>query len=153
MDKSTQTYITDKEKANCQKVANAFTELFETEDIVVLDAGKYGFIKLQYFIFPLGFENFELFNNCKSLFDNLWTEWYHMELLDIVSGTPMEDMEYEDIFKCLPKEKQKELLNMRLHFAEKTGIEDILEKYKPDLRSEEFMNARNHPEELKDLLD
>ena len=45
----------------------------------------------------------------------------------------MEEMDYADILKCLPKEKRKELLDMRLRFAKKTGIEGILEKCKPDL--------------------
>lgn len=47
-----QTYITDEERVNCQKVADAFMELFENEDLIVLNAGKYGFVKLQYFRFP-----------------------------------------------------------------------------------------------------
>lgn len=53
----------------------------------------------------------------------------------------MEEMDYADILKCLPEEKRKELLDMRLRFAEKTGIEGILEKCKPDLWSEEFMKT------------
>ena len=45
----------------------------------------------------------------------------------------MEDMDYGDIFKCLPKEKQKELSDKRISFAEKTGIANLLfeKKEKP----------------------
>ena len=43
-----QTYITDGEREKCQKVVDAFSELFENEDLTVINAGKYGFIKLQY---------------------------------------------------------------------------------------------------------
>ena len=39
-----QTYITDEEKEKCQKVVDAFAELFENEDLAVVNAGKYGFI-------------------------------------------------------------------------------------------------------------
>ena len=38
----------------------------------------------------------------------------------------MEDMDYKDIFKCLPKEKQKELFDMKICFSEQTGIENLL---------------------------
>lgn len=54
-------YITDEEKTNCQKVADAFVELYENEDLLVLNAGKYGFVKLQYFKFPFGFDNADIF--------------------------------------------------------------------------------------------
>lgn len=135
------TYITDEERVNCQKVADAFMELFENEDLIVLNAGKYGFVKLQYFRFPFGFDNADTFFDSRSLFDGLWEEWFDTQLLKLAAGTPMEEMEYADILKCLPQETQKELLERRLCFAEKTGIEGILEKSKPDLWSEEFMKA------------
>lgn len=116
-------YITDEESARCQKAADAFRELCEKEDIVVLDAGKYGFVELQYYEPPTGFSNVMTYTDSRSLFDNLWEEWLETQLLDWAAGTPMADMENEDIFKCLPKEKQKELIEKRLSFAEKAGIE------------------------------
>lgn len=136
-----QTFITDEEKENCQKVADAFAELFDNEDIIVLNAGRYGFVKLQYFKFPFGFDNADIFYDSKSLFDELWEEWLDTQLLNIATGTPMEEMDYADILKCLPEEKRNELLDRRLRFAEKTGIEGILDKSKPDLWSEEFMKT------------
>ena len=88
-----QVYISDEEKVLCQKVADAFSELYENEDLVVLDAGKYGFVKLQCYI----------------------------QLFNIAEGTPMKEMKYVDILKHLPKKTQKELLEKRFYFAEKTG--------------------------------
>ena len=126
-------YITDEERKKCQKVADAFEEVFANEDLIVLNAGRYGFIKLQYFKFPFGFETTDIFYNSKSLFDELWEKWLNTQLLNIVADTPMEEMDYADILKCLPVEKQKDLLDKRLCFAEKTGIEDILEECRPDL--------------------
>ena len=41
-----QVYITEEERAKCQKVTDAFAELYEMEKIVVLDAGRYGFVEL-----------------------------------------------------------------------------------------------------------
>lgn len=123
-----QTYITDEEKVNCQKVADAFSELYEKEDLIILNAGKYGFVKLQYFKFPYGFDSADVFFDSKSLFDELWEEWLNTQLLGLSEGTPMEEMDYEDILKCLPEETQKELLGKRLFFAEKTGIAGIADK-------------------------
>lgn len=62
----------------------------------------------------------------KSLFDARWEEWLHTQLINLSEDTPMEDMDYEDILKYLPEEKQKELLDKRLYFAEKTGVKNIL---------------------------
>ena len=42
-------YITDGEREKCRKVADAFAELYEIENILVVDAGRYGFVKLQYY--------------------------------------------------------------------------------------------------------
>ena len=126
--RNNQIYITDEERMKCQKVADAFAELFENEDLIVLNAGRYGFVKLQYFKYPAGFETTDIFYDSKSLFDGLWEDWLNTQLLNIVTGTPMEEMDYADILKCLPEEKQKDLLDRRLHFAEKTGIEGILDK-------------------------
>ena len=47
-----QVYITEEERAKCQKVADAFAELYEMENIVVLDAGRYGFVMLKYYMPP-----------------------------------------------------------------------------------------------------
>lgn len=127
MDKK-QTYITDEEKEKCQKVVDAFAELFENEDLIVVNAGKYGFIKLQYYRTHLGFDNAFSFNDSRSLFNDLWTEWLDTQLLSIVNNKPMEEMDYEDILKCLPPEKQQEFLDMRKSLAEKAGVGDILDK-------------------------
>ncbi len=120
------TYITDEERINCQKVADTFSELFDNEGLIILNAGKYGFVKLQYFKFPDGFDTMNSYYDGKSLFDDLWDEWLHTQLINLSAGTPMEDMDYDDILKCLPEEKRKELLDKRLHFAEKTGVSNLL---------------------------
>ena len=40
-------YVTDEERAKCQKVADAFAELYEMADIAVVDAGRYGLVMLK----------------------------------------------------------------------------------------------------------
>ena len=71
-----QFYITEEERAKCQKVANAFAELYEMEKIVVLDAGRYGFVELKYYKPPHGFEEDATFTDGRALFDALWQEWF-----------------------------------------------------------------------------
>ena len=47
-----QVYITDKEREKCQRVMEAYAELYENEDLLVLNAGRYGFVKLQSYRIP-----------------------------------------------------------------------------------------------------
>lgn len=140
MDK-TKTYITDDERINCQKVADVFAEISDYEDLMVFNAGRYGFVKIQYFKLPYGFDTVTTYFDSQSLFDDLWEEWLETQLFNFAAGTPMEEMDYEDILKCLPKEKQKELADKRSYFAEKAGIEKLL--------MERVENRRKHQEIIK----
>lgn len=40
-----------------------------------------------------------------------------------VMGTPAAELDYEEIFKRLPKEQQEELMVKRIYFKEKSGGE------------------------------
>ena len=116
-------YITDDEREKCRKVADAFAELYEIENILIVDAGRYGFVKLQYYRPPQGFEDAITFTDSRSMFENLWEEWFDTQLFLLAKGTPMAGMGYHEIFRCLPKEKQEELMNRKTGFAKTAGIE------------------------------
>ena len=73
-------YITDDEREKCKKVADAFAELYEIENILVVDAGRYGFVKLLYYRPPEGFEDAITFTDRRSMFENLWEEWLDTQL-------------------------------------------------------------------------
>ena len=109
-------YITGGERKKCQQVVDAFAELYELTDVVVVDAGKYGFVKLQYYREPQGFEVMSTFTDSRKLFDALWQDWFEEQVLAAVVGTPMEELEYEEIFAMLPKEKQDELMHKKTYF-------------------------------------
>lgn len=64
-----QVYITEEELVKCQKAADAFAELYELENIVVLDAGRYGFVKLKYYKLPHGFEDAVTYTDSAVLFE------------------------------------------------------------------------------------
>ena len=105
-----QVYITEEEREKCQKVADAFAELYEMENIVVLDVGRYGFVKLQYYKPPQGFEDAITFTDSVALFEDLWEEWLNTELYLMAKGTPLLEKGYKGVFESLSKEKSRNLL-------------------------------------------
>ena len=115
------TYITEEEREKCRKVADAFAEL-EDVDIVVVDAGRYGFVKLQYYTPPTGFENDFTFTDSRRLFEDLWEEWLHTQIIMLAREMKIEDIDYDDIFRRLPEEKRDELMGRKQHFAKAAGI-------------------------------
>lgn len=64
-------YITDAEYEKCKKVAAVFSML-EEDDIVLLDAGRYGFVALFYYTPPRGFDTVKSFTDSQEMFDELW---------------------------------------------------------------------------------
>ena len=59
-------YITEEERAKCKKVAEAFSELYEMADIVVVDVGRYGFVMLKYYMPTHGFEEDETYTDSRN---------------------------------------------------------------------------------------
>lgn len=114
-----QIYITDEERQKCKIVVKAFEELFQISDTAVLDAGRYGFVKLQFYTPSVGFGSAICYTDSHLLFQGLWDAWLFEQLLAHVIGTPLEDVEYGDLLKLLPKEKQEELMAKRTYFKEK----------------------------------
>ncbi len=103
----------------------AYAELYENEDLLVLNAGRYGFVKLQSYRIPFGFDEITTFVDSQSLFDDLWEEWVETQLLILARDTPMEEMSYVDIFRSLPGEKQNEIMEKRNDFADRAGIKNV----------------------------
>ena len=115
-------YITDEERAKCQKVADAFAELYEMADIVVVDVGRYGFVMLKYYTPPHGFEEDATFTDSRVLFEGLWQEWLDMKLYLMAKGTPLIEKGYQGVFESLPKEKQSAIIEKKAAFAKKAEI-------------------------------
>ena len=103
-------------------VADAFAELYEMENIVVLDAGRYGFVKLKYYKPPHGFEEDATFTDSRVLFEELWQEWLNMKLYLLAKDTPMLERGYKGVFESLPEEKQSELIGRKAAFAKAAEI-------------------------------
>ena len=75
-------FISDEEREKCRKVAEAFREAFEGEDLVVLDAGRFGFVKLQYYNINNGFDCVTTYTDSSELFNSLWEDWLYINLLE-----------------------------------------------------------------------
>ena len=117
-----QVYITEEERVKCQKVVDAFAELYEIENIVVLDAGRYGFIELKYYKPPHGLEDAKTFTDSRALFEELWEEWLNTKLYLIAKGTSLLEKGYKGVFESLPEEKQSELIVRKAVFAKTAEI-------------------------------
>ena len=117
-----QVYITEEERAKCQKVADAFAELYEMENIMVLDAGRYGFVELKYYKPPHGFEDAITFTDSVARFEDLWEEWLNTKLYLMAKGTTLMEKGYKGVFENLSKEKQSELIVRKADFAKTAEI-------------------------------
>ena len=117
-----QVYIIEEERAKCQKVADAFAELYEMENIVVLDAGRYGFVELKYYKPPYGFEEDATFTDSRVLFEALWQEWFNTTLYLTAKEMKLDDILYGEVFSRLSKEKQSAIIGRKADFTQKAGI-------------------------------
>ena len=110
-------YITEEQRAKCRKVANAFAELYELTDVMVADAGRFGFVRLQWFSEGEGFDSAMAFSDSAELFEELWRIWYEHEVLTPVLGTPLAELDYDEIFQTLSKDRQEDILKKKAYFA------------------------------------
>ena len=117
-------YITEEEREKCRKVIDAFAELYEIEDedVLLVDAGRYGFVKLQCYTPSYGFEEFDTYTDSNSLFEALWDEWLNLNVFLLAKEMRIDDIRYDEVFKGLPKEKQSELIGRKADFARMAGI-------------------------------
>ncbi|MCM1345318.1 MAG: hypothetical protein NC246_15965 [Muribaculaceae bacterium] len=117
-----ETYISKEEREKCRRVMDAFSGKFEDEDLLVFDGGRYGFVKVQYFKLPMGFDSVFTFFKGEDLFNDLWEDWYNSRLLEYAMGTPMVEMDYDQIFRCMPKEKQEALMQKKAGLRKAAGL-------------------------------
>lgn len=117
-------FITDEERKKCRKVADTFADIENEDiDIMVADAGRFGFVRLMYYDEAYGFDKAVCYTDSTALFNDLWKDWLNGQLFQIaLQNPPLMDLEYEDIFRTLPEEKQKELMDKRSYFAQRSGI-------------------------------
>lgn len=114
--------MTEEERKKCRKVVEAFSGL-EEENIIVVEAGKLGFLRILCYDPPYGIDDVILYSDSKKLFDDLWRDWLDEQLQKIAATNPLfMELDEEDMFDALPEETQKELLKKRIYFEKKGGI-------------------------------
>lgn len=115
-------YISEEEQKKCRAVADAFAGL-EEENILVVDVGRFGFLRLLYYKYPDGFDDAISYFDSRELFDALWQDWLYEQVHEIAKDyPPLTGLDYEDMLQGLPKERQKELEDRKKDFAKKAGI-------------------------------
>lgn len=109
-------YIIKEQKEKCQKVADAFAVLYEVTDVMVVDAGRFGFVKLQWFSEEQGFDTAEVYLDSSELFEELWRIWFEYQVLTSVSKTSLVELDYKEIFEAFSEEKKQEIMQKREYF-------------------------------------
>lgn len=74
-----------------------------------MDAGRYGFVKLQYYTENQGFDNVYTFTDCRSLFEDLWVEWLDTKLYLMAKGTPLLEKDTKVYLRAFRKKRKKSL--------------------------------------------
>ena len=57
-----------------------------------------------------------LFRTAGKLFEELWRIWYEHEVLTPVLGTPLAELDYDEIFQTLSKDRQEEISEKKKRF-------------------------------------
>ena len=96
--------------------------MYEIENILVIDAGRYGFVELKYYKPLHGFEDALTFTDSVALFEDLWEEWLNTKLYQMAKGTPLLEKGYKGVFESMPEEKQSELIVKKADFAKLAEI-------------------------------
>lgn len=116
-------YISEEEREKCRRVAEVFSE-FDEEKVMVLDMGRFGFLRLLFYQYPCGFDDAITYCEGRELFEDLWYDWLYEHLQKIADENPaLLELDYEDMLTELPEEKQREFEDKRKEFAKKAGID------------------------------
>lgn len=119
--------FTEEDRKKCLKVVEAFQEYFEDlGDTTVADCGKFGMMWLRWYDgFEFGAQ--ELHDNAYELFEALWTAWKEHQLLTPVLGTPVAELEYDELYDLLQPEQKKGYEQKKEYFWKKAfGDEQMI---------------------------
>lgn len=116
-------YISDEEYEKCKRVVNAYKKELDDIEVSVVDVGRFGFVKLMYYRLPYGFEETITYTNSLKLFIDLWNEWFGAQLTKLTKNIPITELDFEDMFQYLSKNKQEELMAKKEYLAKQAGIE------------------------------
>lgn len=117
-----ESFITNEEREKCAKVAEAFQQIYTEGDVLLFDAGNYGFVKIHDYIPCSGFEGITTFTNSSDMVNNLWNEWLLQKVFNHIQGSALENTCYEDALKKLPENIKSDVLSTKELFSQLTNL-------------------------------
>jgi hypothetical protein len=89
---------------------------------VVLDAGIYGFVKLQDYTKRNGFDSVVTYIDSKTMFDDLWHTWLDAKMYDIAKDSAVIEKVYMEVYNKLLQEQKEEIMARKEEFARMAGL-------------------------------
>lgn len=128
-------YITLEEKERCKIVADIFYESLAKDDLIICDAGKYGYAMLTYYKPPIGFDGIMMFTDSQKMYNTLLQEWYTSRIEELAKVMNMSNLDVDVFYERLSDKQKAPLIQQRQQFiakAKKTAyfINTTLQLYK-----------------------
>lgn len=109
--------MTVTEKNRCETVAQIFRKDLEKNDIILKEAGKYGFVMLEYFKPKSNFDCAIIFTDSQAMFDTLLNEWYNCLITDLMEVKQVNDIDMDDFYNSLSEEEMNQLEHKKSQFV------------------------------------
>lgn len=111
-------YITLEEKERCKIVADIFYESLAKDDLIICDAGKYGYAMLTYYKPPIGFDGIVMFTDSQKMYNTLLREWYTLRIEELAKTMNMSNFDVDVFYEQLSDEQKVPLIQQRQEFIE-----------------------------------
>ena len=112
-------YITLEEKERCKIIADIFYESLAKDDLIICDAGKYGYAMLTYYKPPIGFDGIIMFTDSQKMYNTLLQEWYTSRIEDLAKTMNMSNLDVDVFYEQLLDEQKSSLIQQRQQFIAK----------------------------------
>lgn len=122
-------HITLEEKERCNIVADIFYESLAKDDLIICDAGKYGYAMLTYYKPPIGFDGIMMFTDSQKMYNTLLQEWYTLRIEALAKTMNMSNLDVDVYYEQLSDEQKKSLIQQRQQFIEKAKKTAYFIKY------------------------
>lgn len=90
------------------------------DDIIICDAGKYGYAMLTYYKPPIGFDGIIVFADSRKMYDTLLQEWFISLVEKQAKTMDMSELDTVNFYEKLSDEQKASLIQQRQQFIEET---------------------------------
>ena len=109
--------IANIEKDRCEVVAQIFRRYLEKHDIILRNAGRFGFIMLEYYKPRFNFDCAIIFTDSQTMFDTLLIEWYDCLITELMEEKQAENVDIDDFYNNLSAEEKNQLEDKKNRFV------------------------------------